>query len=125
MPNDGGGRRLGLGQTGEAEARVAAVADRLAVSVGAALAELVPGRVSTEVDADLSFDTAASIKRAEQIVEDYAERQIGRERILVKLAATWEGIRAAEELQEVRHRLQPDAVFHKAQAIACADAACS
>ena len=55
----------GARQAGEAEARVAAVADRLAVSVGAALAELVPGRVSTEVDADLSFDTAASVTRAE------------------------------------------------------------
>ena len=57
-----------------------------------------PGPVSTEVDADLSFDTAASIARAEQIIDDYADR-VGREHILVKLAATWEGIRAAEELQ--------------------------
>lgn len=112
----------GSRQAGESEARVAAVADRLAVSVGAALADLVPGRVSTEVDADLSFDSAASIRRAEQIVEDYAARGIGRERILVKLAATWEGIRAAAELQKSGIDCNLTLVFHKAQAIACAGA---
>ena len=112
----------GARQAGEADARVAAVADRLAVSVGAALAELVPGRVSTEVDADLSFDTAASIARAEEIIEDYAERQISRDRILVKLASTWEGIRAAEELQKKGIDCNLTLLFSKAQAIACADA---
>jgi transaldolase len=112
----------GTRQNGHAEARVAAVADRLAVSVGAALADLVPGRVSTEVDADLSFDTGASIARAEEIIDDYAERQISRERILVKLASTWEGIRAAEELQKKGIDCNLTLLFNKAQAIACADA---
>lgn len=112
----------GSRQAGDTEARVAAVADRLAVSVGAALAALVPGRVSTEVDADLSFDTGASIARAERIIDDYAERQIGRERILVKLAATWEGIRAAEQLQRSGIDCNLTLLFHQAQAIACADA---
>ncbi|MFO1048482.1 MAG: transaldolase [Geminicoccaceae bacterium] len=112
----------GSRQAGDSEARVAAVADRLAVSVGAALAALVPGRVSTEVDADLSFDTGASIARAERIIDDYAERQISRERILVKLAATWEGIRAAERLQRSGIDCNLTLLFHKAQAIACADA---
>ena len=112
----------GSRQAGDSEARVAAVADRLAVSVGAALAALVPGRVSTEVDADLSFDTGASIARAERIIDDYAERQISRERILVKLAATWEGIRAAEQLQRSGIDCNLTLLFHKAQAIACADA---
>ncbi|TIR50655.1 MAG: transaldolase [Mesorhizobium sp.] len=112
----------GRRQAGHSESRVAAVADRLAVSVGAALADLVPGRVSTEVDADLSFDAAASITRAEKIVQDYAERQISRERILVKLAATWEGIRAAQELQRSGIDCNLTLVFHRAQAIACADA---
>jgi transaldolase len=92
------------------------------VSVGAALAHLVPGRVSTEVDADLSFDTAASIDRAERIIDDYAERQIGRERILVKLATTWEGIRAAEVLQKKGIDCNLTLLFSKAQAVACADA---
>lgn len=92
----------GARSSGSIEARVAAVADRLAVSVGAALAEIVPGRVSTEVDADLSFDMVASVARAEKIIEDYAQRGIDRERILVKLASTWEGIRAAQELRKRR-----------------------
>ncbi len=89
----------GKSQNGSSEAVVAAVADRLAISVGAALAELVPGRVSTEVDADLSFDTQASITKARGIIAAYKERGIERERILIKLASTWEGIKAAEVLQ--------------------------
>ena len=112
----------GVRQNAGAEARVAAVADRLAVSVGAALAEIVPGRVSTEVDADLSFDAAASIARAEEIIADYATRQIGRDRILVKLASTWEGIRAAGALQKKGIDCNLTLLFSKAQAIACADA---
>ncbi len=112
----------GRRQNGGAEGRVAAVADRLAVSVGAALAEIVPGRVSTEVDADLSFDAKGSVARAEAIIEDYAERQIGRERILVKLAATWEGIRAAEVLQKKGIDTNLTLLFSLPQAIACADA---
>lgn len=112
----------GVRQNAGAEDRVAAVADRLAVSVGAALAEIVPGRVSTEVDADLSFDAAASIARAEEIIADYATRQIGRDRILVKLASTWEGIRAAGALQKKGIDCNLTLLFSKAQAIACADA---
>jgi transaldolase len=112
----------GSRQNGNAEARAHAVADRLAVSVGAALAEIVPGRVSTEVDADLSFDTGASIERAEKIIDDYADRQISRDRILVKLASTWEGIRAAEQLQKKGIDCNLTLLFSKAQAIACADA---
>ena len=102
--------------------RVAAVSNRLAVSVGAALAGLVPGRVSTEVDASLSFATAASVVRARAIIADYAARGVGRERVLVKLAATWEGIRAAEILQRDGIDCNLTLVFHLAQAIACADA---
>ena len=75
--------------------RITAVADRLAVSVGAAMAGIVPGRVSTEVDADLSFDTQATIAKAHQIIAAYAERGIDKSRILIKVAATWEGIQAA------------------------------
>ncbi|MBP7001608.1 transaldolase [Amaricoccus sp.] len=112
----------GARRNGGAEARVAAVADRLAVSVGAALAGIVPGRVSTEVDADLSFDEKGSVARAEAIVEDYETRQIPREKILVKLASTWEGIRAAEALQKKGIDTNLTLLFSKAQAIACADA---
>ncbi len=80
------------------------VADGLTVAIGAELMALVPGRVSTEVDARLSFDTKASVERAQEIIADYANRGIGSERILIKLASTWEGIRAAEK----GDRLQPD-----------------
>src|SRR5690606_16797726 len=92
--------RWGQSQGGNHEGAVTAVADRLAISVGAALAELVPGRVSTEVDADLSCDTQASITKAREIIKAYDARGISRERILIKLASTWEGIRAAEVLQK-------------------------
>ncbi|PWE57439.1 transaldolase [Metarhizobium album] len=112
----------GKSQNGSSEGVVAAVADRLAISVGAALVGLVPGRVSTEVDADLSFDTEASIAKARQIVAAYKERGIGQDRILIKLASTWEGIRAAEVLQKEGVDCNLTLLFSKAQAIACADA---
>lgn len=112
----------GRQQSTDGDDRVAAVADRLAVSVGAALAELVPGRVSTEVDADLSFDTEGSVAKARQIIDAYQQRGVGRERILIKLAATWEGIRAAEILQREGIDCNLTLIFNEAQAIACADA---
>lgn len=112
----------GKSQGGSSEAVTAAVADRLAISVGAALAGLVPGRVSTEVDADLSFDMHASVLKGRQIIKDYEARGIARERILIKLASTWEGIRAAEVLQKEGIDCNLTLLFSKAQAIACADA---
>ncbi|MBW8321321.1 MAG: transaldolase, partial [Rhizobium sp.] len=112
----------GKARGGSNEAVVEAIADRLAVSVGAALAGLVPGRVSTEVDADLSFDTKASIEKAHQIIAAYKERGIERDRILIKLASTWEGIHAAEVLQNEGIDCNLTLLFSKAQAIACADA---
>lgn len=112
----------GKTQGGDQDAVVAAVADRLAISVGAALAKLVPGRVSTEVDADLSFDTEASIAKAHGIIAAYKERGIERDRILIKLASTWEGIRAAQVLQSEGIDCNLTLLFSKAQAIACAEA---
>ena len=112
----------GKAKGGASEAVVEAIADRLAVSVGAALAGLVPGRVSTEVDADLSFDTKASIEKAHGIIAAYKERGIERDRILIKLASTWEGIRAAEVLQGEGIDCNLTLLFSKAQAIACAEA---
>lgn len=102
--------------------RVAAIADRLAISVGTVMAGFVPGRVSTEVDADLSFDTAATVAKARQIIAAYQERGIGRERILIKIAATWEGIQAAKILQAEGIDTNLTLIFSQAQAIACADA---
>jgi transaldolase len=112
----------GRSQGGNGDAVAAAVADRLAIDVGAALAGIVPGRVSTEVDADLSFDTEASIKKAHEIIAAYKARGIERERILIKLASTWEGIKAAEVLQAEGIDCNLTLLFSHAQAVACADA---
>lgn len=98
------------------------VADRLTVSFGAELARLVPGRVSTEVDADLSFDTEATVAKARAFIADYASRGIGRDRVLIKIAATWEGIQAARVLQSEGIDCNVTLVFSLAQAAACAEA---
>ncbi|MFT3974744.1 MAG: transaldolase [Amaricoccus sp.] len=100
----------------------AGIASDLTVAVGAELAGIVPGRVSTEVDARLSFDIDGSLARARQIVDTYARLGIGRERILIKLASTWEGIRAAEILQKDGVDCNLTLLFSMAQAKACADA---
>ncbi len=109
-------------QGGTRDAVVTAACDRLSVAFGAELAGIVPGRVSTEVDADLSFDTDGTIARARDIVAAYQERGIGRERILIKIASTWEGIRAAEVLQKEGIDCNLTLLFSLAQAAACADA---
>jgi transaldolase len=101
---------------------VAAVSDRLAVSVGAELTKLVPGRVSTEVNADLSFDIEGSLAKAREIIADYKARGIEKDRILIKLASTWEGIRAAEVLEKEGINCNLTLLFSMAQAVACADA---
>ena len=98
------------------------VADRLTVSFGAELARIVPGRVSTEVDADLSFDTEATLTKARAFIADYHSRGIERDRVLIKIAATWEGIEAARILQREGIDCNLTLVFGLAQAAACADA---
>jgi transaldolase len=100
----------------------AGIGGDLTVAVGAELTKLVPGRVSTEVDARLSFDVDASLARARDIVEAYDRLGIGRDRILIKLASTWEGIRAAETLQREGIDCNLTLLFGMAQAKACADA---
>jgi transaldolase len=112
----------GKKQGGAEEAVIASVADRLAISVGVELSKLVPGRVSTEVDADLSFDIEGSVNKARGVIAAYKERGIERDRILVKLASTWEGIRAAEILQKEGIDCNLTLLFSMAQAVACADA---
>lgn len=98
------------------------IADVLTVGVGVELAQLVPGRVSTEVDARLSFDTDASVAKARALVAAYGERGVGRDKIFIKLASTWEGIRAAEILQGEGTDCNLTLLFSLAQAAACADA---
>jgi len=114
--------RWGRAQAGSRDAVAAAVADRLAISVGEKLAALVPGRVSTEVDATLSFNTAASVAKGREIIADYERRGVTRDRILIKLASTWEGIRAAEVLQKEGIDCNMTLLFSRAQAMACAEA---
>ncbi|WP_293575496.1 transaldolase [Phaeobacter sp.] len=99
-----------------------ALCDTLTVAIGANLTRLVPGRVSTEVDARLSFDSLASIERANAIVEDYDRRGISKDRILIKLASTWECIRAAERLERDGINCNLTLLFALEQAKACADA---
>jgi len=112
----------GRKQGGNPNVVAAEVASRLAISVGAALSKLVPGRVSTEVDADLSFNIEGSLAKAHSIIAAYKERGIERDRILIKLASTWEGIRAAEILQKEGIDCNLTLLFSKTQAIACAEA---
>lgn len=96
--------------------------DHLAVAVGRKIVELVPGRVSTEVDARLSFDTDATIAKAERLIALYEEGGVKRDRILIKMASTWEGIRAAEKLEKRGINCNLTLLFSFEQAVACAEA---
>lgn len=96
--------------------------DRFAVAVGKDILGVIPGRVSTEVDARLSFDSAGSLARARRLIELYAEQGVAKERVLIKIAATWEGIRAAEQLEREGVQTNLTLLFSFAQAAACADA---
>ena len=98
------------------------IIDHLLVAFGTEILKIVPGRVSTEVDARLSFDTKASIDKGREIIKLYENAGIKRERVLIKLASTWEGIRAAEVLQKEGIRSNMTLLFSLAQAAACADA---
>jgi len=97
--------------------------DKLAVNFGAEILKIVPGRVSTELDARLSFDTAATVARAEGFIELYEQVGIDpRERVLFKIASTWEGIRAAEQLEKQGVHCNLTLLFSFPQAVACAEA---
>ena len=101
---------------------LSAAMDSLAVGFGIEILKIVPNRVSTEVDARLSFDTMASIAKAKQLIALYAAAGIPKERILIKLAATWEGIEAARALKAEGIRCNLTLLFSFAQAVACAEA---
>ncbi|MDT4793523.1 Transaldolase [compost metagenome] len=96
--------------------------DHFAVAVGKDILGVIPGRVSTEVDARLSFDREATLQRARRLIDLYAEQGIGKDRVLIKIASTWEGIRAAEELERDGIQTNLTLLFSFAQAAACADA---
>ena len=101
---------------------VGLASDRFAVAVGQEILKVIPGRISTEVDARLSFDTEAMLKRAHRLIDLYEKAGIGRERVLIKIASTWEGIRAAEQLEREGIQCNLTLLFSFAQAAACADA---
>ena len=112
----------GRKQGGERDTVVNAIADRLTIGVGALLSTLVPGRVSTEVDADLAHDTEATVAKARQFIQMYAEAGVPREKILIKIAATWEGIEAARVLQAEGIDCNLTLIFNPTQALACSEA---
>ncbi|HDR9201249.1 TPA: transaldolase [Burkholderia vietnamiensis] len=98
------------------------IIDRLLIVFGTEILKLIPGRVSTEVDARLSFDTQRSIDKGRELIKLYEAAGIGRERILIKLASTWEGIRAAQVLQQEGIKCNMTLLFSLVQAAACAEA---
>ncbi|WP_151445692.1 transaldolase [Lacisediminimonas profundi] len=100
----------------------AEITDQLLILFGRKILELIPGRVSTETDARLSFDTAATIEKGRSLIALYEAAGISRERVLIKIASTWEGIRAAEVLEKEGIRCNMTLLFALPQAIACADA---
>ena len=110
------------GQSDDEDAQLDIAMDRVAVNFGLKILEIVPNRVSTEVDARLSFDKEGSIAKARDLIALYEAEGISRDRVLIKLAATWEGIRAAEELEKDGIHCNLTLLFSFAQAVACADA---
>ncbi len=109
-------------QSNEREQRIHDALDRLAVDVGLEVLKIVPGRISTEVDARLSFDTQASVAKARRLIGLYNQAGIANERVLIKIASTWEGIRAGEILEREGIRCNLTLMFGFAQARACAEA---
>lgn len=107
---------------GTSAEKVSAIMDLLAVLFGTEILNIVPRRVSTEVDARLSFDTGSSIDKARKLIRLYEDHGISREKILIKLASTWEGVKAAEELEKEGIHCNLTLLFSFAQAVACAEA---
>jgi transaldolase len=108
----------GKGKSGD---QILHILDKVFVNFGVEILKLVPGRVSTEVDARLSFDVEGSIKKAHEIIELYKAAGIDKERVLIKLASTWEGIQAAKQLEKEGIHCNMTLLFSMAQAIGCAN----
>ena len=115
-------QRWGREQGRSPAARAGAACDYLAVSIGLEIQRSIPGRVSTEVDARLSFDREATVARARRLIDLYESRGSNRGRVLIKIAATWEGIQAARELEREGINCNLTLLFSFAQAVACAEA---
>ena len=113
---------IALERGGRHEEMAAEFIDRLFVLFGCEILKVVPGRVSTEVAASLSFDTEGTVAKARRLISLYEEKGVSRERILIKIASTWEGIRAAERLEKEGIHCNLTLLFSFAQAVACAEA---
>ena len=107
---------------GDHDSQIDAIIDRLFIDFGKEILKIIPGRVSTEVDARLSFDTEGTIAKARGLISLYEADGIDRKRILIKIASTWEGIRAAERLEKEGIHCNMTLLFSFAQAVACAEA---
>ncbi|MEI7665905.1 MAG: transaldolase [Synechococcaceae cyanobacterium ELA263] len=114
--------RQAIGDAAGADAVVSEALDEISVTFGKEILKIVPGRVSTEVDARLSYDTAATIAKARKLIGLYNAAGIGNERVLIKIASTWEGIQAAEQLEKEGIHCNLTLLFGFAQAVACAEA---
>ena len=112
----------GKKQGGDRAQQLIEAEDKLAVNIGLEILNFIPGRISTEVDARLSYDSAATVAKARKIISLYQAAGVGRERILIKIAATWQGIRAAETLEKEGINCNLTLLFSQAQARACAEA---
>jgi len=104
------------------EAQISYIADQLTIAFGIELTKIVPGYVSTEVDSDLSFNTEATVEKAKQIINSYEQSGIPKNRILIKIAGTWEGIQAVKKLEAEGISCNCTLIFSLTQAIACAEA---
>jgi transaldolase len=117
-----GAKAWAVARGGSDAQQMANCCDHFAVSVGREILNIIPGRISTEVDARLSFDSEGTMQRARKLIGMYEEAGIGRERILIKTASTWEGIRAAQRLEQEKINCNLTLLFGFTQAAACADA---
>ncbi len=115
------GARDTLGKAASAAEVVTLAFDRLAVSFGLKILEIIPGRVSTEVDARLSYDTEATIAKGRELIQQYEAQGVSKDRVLIKIASTWEGIKAAEVLEKEGIHCNLTLLFGLHQAIACAE----
>jgi transaldolase len=114
--------QFALNTPGERPARREAGMDKLMINFGCEILKIVPGRVSTEVDAKLSFDAEGTVSKAHRLIELYEDAGVSRERVLIKIASTWEGIHAAEQLEHEGIHCNLTLLFSFAQAVACAEA---
>lgn len=109
-------------QSSDSEQQIIDAGDKLSVLIGSEILKVVPGRISTEVDSRLSFNITATVAKAEKLIALYQEEGVGKDRILIKMASTWEGIKAAEQLEQKGINCNLTLLFSFAQAQACAEA---